>query len=447
MRTENLFPLLERTRRGLNLILTAVQIIRFMTFAGMAGGLFILIIRLAGWPVANFTFWIILVLSGGLAGLIRGWSQRLDLQAAARWLDEHFQNQEAFSAALTCLERNYSGSLDAFVMERAEALMETHGIIRWPLHYLKKQALIAFGILCLAGVTAVWRIPAINHNLSQIQLNGPMADKASNKSQQIFNRIALQTPQELAEQLFPRDAKLAAEAEKALQSGDIERLAEIMQQAKPDLDTKLSQNISPAERKRSELEEEQRSQMMQTLQRAMSGSGRNNQDDAKAQREALEKMFGRRDTKSIRLENFWLDKEAGTSEVPLENDSKKKTVVRNNKNRNKTGAHQYIPCDGSMSPGDELGNQTGNWGRIIPRSGSQPAAIIRRNNHSVLEYVLPGKNAAVPLAGILPDARRTAETALVRNGVPLEYSDFVRSYFFELSREITGNLPESGGEK
>jgi hypothetical protein len=50
------------------------------------------------------------------------------------------------------------------------------------------------------------------------------------------------------------------------------------------------------------------------------------------------------------------------------------------------------------------------------------------------ELVLPGQEASAPISGLVADSRRSAEAALSREGLPLEYEDFVRSYFLSLSK-------------
>ena len=48
----------------------------------------------------------------------------------------------------------------------------------------------------------------------------------------------------------------------------------------------------------------------------------------------------------------------------------------------------------------------------------------------------------MPLLKILPDFSRAAESALARDGIPLEYDDFVKSYFLQLTKETKAG----GGE-
>lgn len=100
----------------------------------------------------------------------------------------------------------------------------------------------------------------------------------------------------------------------------------------------------------------------------------------------------------------------------------------------------------NAGPGGKLENTKNKdyKGGTVP--GQEPGKIIcMKQEIPEVEYVLPGENATVPLARILPDFQRAAESVLSRNGVPREYEDFVHNYFLELSREIKGGLPESEG--
>jgi hypothetical protein len=48
--------------------------------------------------------------------------------------------------------------------------------------------------------------------------------------------------------------------------------------------------------------------------------------------------------------------------------------------------------------------------------------------------VLPGGEASQAVSKLAPASSRAAEAAMTRESLPLEYEDFVRSYFLALSK-------------
>jgi hypothetical protein len=53
---------------------------------------------------------------------------------------------------------------------------------------------------------------------------------------------------------------------------------------------------------------------------------------------------------------------------------------------------------------------------------------------SFFELVLPGQSASKPVGELVPDSRRSAESAMAREDLPFEYQDFISSYFLSLSK-------------
>jgi hypothetical protein len=100
----------------------------------------------------------------------------------------------------------------------------------------------------------------------------------------------------------------------------------------------------------------------------------------------------------------------------------------------------------SSLPGQGEGTQKGSYSKITPESDPQKKPIILANKGGFYEYLLPGDDARVPLAGVLPGAAQATEHALSRQGAPGEYADFTRSYFLKLAQFITGSTPESEGK-
>ena len=227
------YSLLEYSRRRLNQILITVQVITMAGLAGVAGAIVILAARGLGWPGTPWSGWLIFLGLGGLVGFIKGWRRRLDLGAVARWLDDHQNNAELFSAALICLERNCSETFDICIVEQAEtaagavtgAFAGKKFRIHWPLRYLVQKTIINVGLLLgTVLIITLWR-PAISWPIHQLIVTGPPARttagsvSVSNISRQYRYRLASPSPRELAQQLFPRNSKLASEFEEALEIG------------------------------------------------------------------------------------------------------------------------------------------------------------------------------------------------------------------------------------
>ena len=55
------------------------------------------------------------------------------------------------------------------------------------------------------------------------------------------------------------------------------------------------------------------------------------------------------------------------------------------------------------------------------------------------EFLMPDKKTKASLKDVIPDSRKSAESAITRKGVPVEYEDFVKSYFISLLDEMKKN--------
>jgi hypothetical protein len=443
---------LKDSRRRLNRIIIAIHLARVTGLVGAAGALAILAARAFGWTAAALDIWLILIAGGGLVGLVVGWRHRLDTGATARWVDEYHGNGEAYSAALVCLKRNCSGSLDELVVERAEAMAGDPKLIRWPTRYLIRQAAITGGLLVGALAVVLWNPPPA-WNLSRFIIPKPASDIVSGNPRRAMNRLERRrAARELALQFFPKNVKRAMEFQKVLESGDTNQLEALFKQARLGYEERIAQSASPSEQERLLDEQEQLMQKM----RSLLDNIKNRNRDQLAQ-------GGSNDTGGDET-----NRPAGRNNLKEHPAKPGSTANKNNRFTNYPGGknqtfYQYIwknanpdgkvesPQKGvlkkaGMEPGQEPGNKQGKW-RITAHSGTKELMVNQKLEFPDMEYILPGKDATVPLAEVLPDFQRSAEAALTRNGVPSEYDEFVRIYFLELSREIKGNSPESEGQK
>jgi len=55
---------------------------------------------------------------------------------------------------------------------------------------------------------------------------------------------------------------------------------------------------------------------------------------------------------------------------------------------------------------------------------------------SFFDYVLKGRDPGAALPGLFAQASRAAEAPIANEGLPLEYVDFLRSYFLALERQL-----------
>ena len=91
-----------------------------------------------------------------------------------------------------------------------------------------------------------------------------------------------------------------------------------------------------------------------------------------------------------------------------------------------SGGKNTTPGSGLSSPRD--------WGPITPRASGPEASIRPDEEAPYFMYVLPGLEPGMRQADIIADAKRVAEAAVSRDSVPMDYEDFVESYFLELMR-------------
>ncbi len=103
------------------------------------------------------------------------------------------------------------------------------------------------------------------------------------------------------------------------------------------------------------------------------------------------------------------------------------------------GAQQGGKSEGASgkanaTPGASLSSPR-NWGPISPRALG-PEALIRPDEKApFFMYMLPGLAPQTSAADIIGNARKSAEAALSRNSVPIDYEDFIAAYFLELMKE------------
>ena len=444
---------LNNSRMRLNQIIVGIHLAKTTGWVSAGGALVVLAARVCGWASSGaFRVWLSITLIGVTAGLIMGWRRRLNIPAAARWLDEYQKNAEAYSAALVCLERNCSEPLDELVLERAETMATNPYSIDWPTGYLFRKSFIAGGLLLASLATVLWNPPPAL-NLSQYIVPGKTVETVpvNSKRPDIDRLPEQQMAKEWAEYLFPKDVKRAGEFQRALESGNAGQLEELLRQARQQPEARKIQ--APSLAGQEHLLDKER-QLVFSKTHSLIDRLKNRDRNGLIQGEsnpAGQDEPGRLASRKNKTEHgLKPDTGKGSKKrIAGTNPDRNRSFFRYIWKNNNSGANNENTQNGELykggrAPGQEPGNKQGNWS-IAAKSGS--GKIVQKKQETPeIEYVLPGKNATVPLARILPDFRRTAEAALSRNGVPSEYDDFVRNYFLELSREIKGSSPESEGK-
>lgn len=185
----------------------------------------------------------------------------------------------------------------------------------------------------------------------------------------------------------------------------------------------MASMANPEELGRLKNEVEQRRQLMDTL---ISKSQQQNQSDSSPQ-EGEELVSSQLDRDEKGNEARSKDDRLAQGNNPDQGDRKEMTDAA----QNQTGG---MPAGGNKAGTGHHSNR-GKWGEIIARTGREETIISKNKDSQILEYVLPGKDARIPLAQIVPDAERTAEAAIHRQGIPFEYEDFIRNYFLLLTQE------------
>lgn len=446
MKAAALSMLLTRAGRNLNRILVSIHVARAMAWTGTVAGIAVLAARFFGLRDA-LTVWIALTALGGLIGFAVGRARRLDRAGTARWLDRHLGTGEALSAALICLARGCAGSFDAAIVERAEVLSAPGTKIGWPMRFLLHRAATALIVMAVfAPAIGLW-----SHGLgapctAALPGASPVQDRPGRPSGPKKASRALELPpQVVAQAMFPYDKELALQAEQALRAGDAELLNELIKQARRGMEEELARAQSPEERRRIQAEQERRQSIIRGTQ---SSSGNEDRDEeSTAGRPAPAGGGEGRDGREQEPEGRPGKSGMASMASRREAGGRPQDGIGLTENGDLDDIYPRPPGPGSGTkgggtPGTGRGNARGSQGRTAEKTGGDRVLIAPREDDSVLEYVLPGKGARVPLVQVVPDSRRAAEGALGHAFVPAEYADSVRWYFLALSRETAATPPK-----
>ncbi len=421
--TRTLFQFLTQSRIKLNLIFLITRILTWFAWIGTFSGVIFLVARWSGWFSINIELWFLISLLGSLFGFIIGWRQRLDNYATASWLDEHLQSDELLSAALVCLNRDCSGSFDQRIIDSANKFSENPNKVRWPMRFLLKKIGIVT-VVIIFFIAGLLYLPFFLNSNNIIFKSAEIKESIGKSSRQKNRQLVVESPRTLAKVLFPEDDKMAMLVERALREGNLAVLQNLLRDAELNMERLIAEAANPEEQRRLINEVEQRRQLMETL---IAQSQQRNQTGP-ATRE------GEDPTSS------GLDVENGKEQTKNENRlAKGNSPQKDHSNQNEMKPEDQNPYSSISYGGNKAGSghnpNEGNWGKIIARTGREETIISKNKDSQMLEYLLPGKKARLPLSKVVPDAEQSAEAAIHRQGIPFEYEDFIRNYFLLLAKE------------
>jgi hypothetical protein len=316
----------------------------------------------------------------------------------------------------------------------------------------------------MLAVLASWFFAGLAPAASSQSVSTPATESAQ-ASESIVDRLfsaGSSSPEELAHSLFPESSGMAEQASTAIREGRLDEIKNLLRRADLDLVEKIKRSVSDAERKR--LREER--DRLADIVRAMEDQDVK-EDDAQQEdpSDSSNGMYGTlpgdgsQDPGTLPGRNRMA--KPGDEEAPAEGSGDQKKPRRNNpeatdespqgggpSGNESGGSQKAIPDIGAQqgdtsegtqgkanaAPGSSLSSPR-NWGPIAPRASGPEAFIRPDENAPYFMYILPGMTPQTRPADIIANARRTAEAALSRNSVPLDYEDFVAAYFLELMRE------------
>lgn len=410
-------------RFRLNLILVTAKLIAWFTGTGVVFGIIILMVHWFSRIPVGVVTWLTLSLCGGLAGMAVGWRQRLDNYAAAGWLDEHLKTGELLSAALVCSNRDCSGCFDHRILKSAATFIDNSYRIRWPVRHLLKRTAMAIIVVCCVTLGLNYWLPFSRNSKGSFFNSAGVKEAVEKFSSQDDRQLVVESPRTLSKMLFPEDERMAILAERAFREGNLAVLQSLLKDAELNMERLMAKAANPDEQRRLKNEIEQRKQLMDTLiaqsyqEKQNLPQPKNGEGENPTEQEGFE-----RENEQTRKDGSlaqWFNSGQG------------------DRNQMKEGTQDHsnsLPAGGNKAGAGHSPKQ-GKWGKVTARTGREETIISKNKDSQTLEYVLPGKDARIPLSQVVPDAERSAEAAIHRQGIPFEYEDFIRNYFLLLAKE------------
>jgi hypothetical protein len=427
---DSLVLALGRTRARLNAVIALHRAFAWAAPSAVAAGILVATARTLGIAAAGYPLWAALVLIGAAAGALASRKSFTSEESAARWLDSRLGDEELLSAALACRRSGSEGRFDSALAERAEVLLPIAASVKVPRAPMAKRGGIAavgllFGayFIFLSGTARAPVGEAAARPREQAGLDS--AEKAATAASALKEGGPVAAA--FASALFPGDKRMARLTERALREGRIDDLRDLLKAAGLDIDAKLAGSVAENERKSLARDRERLGDAAKALALAMAATasasgeggapstGGSTREGGGGQGGASPRAPGAQGM-SPNAENGGPESGAGGA-------------------RGEAGGSGSagLAAPGGKGYGSGAGSE-GDWGAVKPASKTGSVAIAAPKDPSFFELILPGSDAASAVAGLAPASRRSAEAAMTREGLPLEYEDFVRSYFLSLSQ-------------
>lgn len=418
-----------QVRKRLNTLISLTYIGATLTWAsGIAGGILLTLCWLGCLsPAASLRLWVTAVLVGGLSGLLWSRTKHLNLYDSAQWLDDRLDDHETLSAALVCMEHHADEAFDGMIVAKAIQLLQAKHRIKWP----HRRALI-WSVGSLLAITVITMLFSFwPSDIRPVELRAtrdPITNALHVKpAKHAEERSMDQTTKKMAERLFPHNPKMARRMEKALEQGDTAELEKLLKDAKWDTDLMANRETAPAENPKAQAEQEMQQKMLQMVKGINLSNHNKAQGKKKGKTEGSQQAAGANGN-SEQTRKKSSDVRSGNTErfIPGSNKDKMEGERR---------AQMSDAGQGRRSQAGKGESTVGKrWGNLDGQTSSQTALITSKKNSPMLEYVMPKKGAQIPLSEALPQAGRSAESAMVRESLPGEYKSFVRSYFLRLTK-------------
>ncbi len=431
----NIISFIKKSRLKLNTIIIFSWFLKIIFISGIISGFIIFILRFFKLYNMNIFNWAIFTLTGGLIGIIIGWSKRIDILSASKWLDDYLKNNDMLSSALICVKRKCDGIFDKLIIEKADKSLEKYSKINWPLKDIFKRLLIAT-ITCLFCIYILEFWNPVYNRKQLLNLNSnTKIDNNSNNDKEfqddknwVFNQE--QNSKDLSRLLFPENREFSELAEKALEKGDTEMLDELFQKEISKLDEMIKNAKTQTEKEEIKQKQEEQLEAMRKI-----------------------KSDGNRSRENEDQNNKGSSKEPNNENQEGKNQSENNNqqIDQNEDDSNEAGFNTTEEGDGTLSGAKQSdkgeSNQKVRRDNFEDGNTNEKLLLTQKKDSLDFEFLLPEKESRVPLKDVIINSRRSAESAVIRKGVPVEYEDFVRSYFMSLLQEMKKNLPEEEEEK
>ncbi len=454
---EGLLSTLRAARARLNAAIVAYRAFFWAAPSAIAAGLLVALLRAAGLGTPAFPLWGGLVILGAAAGAAKAWKSRIDVTEAARWLDEKLGGEEKLSAALACLGRVSAGLFDEQIIREAEGLAPRASSLRASPRPVARRAAIA-ALACAIGAYAVF-VSAPHGNLAskvgeKAPGGGRVAAASAKAADGAFARDGGKTASAFASSFFPDDKRLATLAERAILEGRLDDLRDLLRSADREYGSKIARALGEAERERLTRDRERIREAADALAKGAGsadeagrqgrkdggngggdeGGGAPNGAGARASAGMAEAYPGY-DRNGSQGSGVGTGGRMGANggSPPASLGSAGSGVMEDGQADEGQGGGAQGALSGGSNPGSGSGSDA-DWGNIQAEAGKAKALLETTKSASFFELPLPGRDSSAALSRLIPDSRKSAESAMARRGVPLEYEDFVRSYFMALSK-------------